>query len=143
MRARAFMLPVLACGAVAACGGGGGGGSDGDGEQPPAEDSVRSALTAYRDATAARDAQRLCTRLLARALVTRIERAGLPCQEALRIALEDVRDPVLEVQSVRVRGTTAEARVRSGAAGQEPSTDTVRLVQEDGTWRITSLTESR
>ncbi len=108
-------------------------------DAPTPEDEVRSALTAYADATAKRDEQRLCDRLLSRDLVTRVQRAGLPCEQAFRVALEDVRDPKLEVQSVKVAGERAEARVRTSATGQAPSVDTVRLVREAGSWRIASL----
>jgi hypothetical protein len=38
-----------------------------------------------------------------------------------------------------VTGDAATADVRTSAAGQEPSRDTLRLARVDGTWRIASL----
>jgi hypothetical protein len=40
---------------------------------------------------------------------------------------------------VTVDGTTATAQVRSSAAGQEPSEDTVDLIKVGDAWRIASL----
>jgi hypothetical protein len=42
---------------------------------------------------------------------------------------------------VEVSGDQALARARSTAVGEPPSTDIVRLVKEDGDWRIASLSE--
>jgi hypothetical protein len=38
-----------------------------------------------------------------------------------------------------VRGERATAQVRTSAAGQQPSRDTVALEKVDGVWRIASL----
>ena len=50
-----------------------------------------------------------------------------------------MREPRLSVGAVTVDGDTATAEVRSSAAGQEPSEDTVELVRVDDRWRIASL----
>ena len=52
---------------------------------------------------------------------------------------EDVQDPHLAVGAVVVGDDSATAEVRSSAAGQAPSQDTVRLVRLEGGWRILSL----
>lgn len=128
MRARAsLLLPIVL---LAGCGGD---------DPPAAEVQVRQVLADFGEATAAKDEQRLCDDLLSRELVGRVQNAGLPCEQALRIGLQDVRAPRLEVLSVMVRNESAEARVRTSAAGQRPSTDVVQLVREGGAWRVASL----
>src|SRR5690606_32948567 len=103
------------------------------------ERDVRDALEAFAEATAAKDYQRLCDELFASALVEQV-RTQLPCEVALRnSSLEEARDPKLEIRSISVDGDRATAVVRSSAANQESSEDTVELVKEDGEWRIMSL----
>jgi hypothetical protein len=53
--------------------------------------------------------------------------------------LEGVRDPRLTVGLITVADETATAQVRSSAAGQESSEDTVDLVRVGDGWRIASL----
>jgi len=132
VRARpALPLVVLALG-LAGCG------RDGD-EEPREEDAVRATLTTYAKATARGDAARICRDVLATALVERIQRQGVTCGEAVQAGLTGVRDPRLRVESVQVDGTRATAQVRSTAAGQPPSQDTIRLVREKAGWRIAAL----
>jgi hypothetical protein len=107
------------------------------------EARVRETLAAFADAVARKDHQRLCDELFSRALVEAVSRT-LPCEVALRTSeLERARRPAIAVRSVTVEGGTATARVRSSAANQPPSEDTVRLVREDGTWRIAALASAQ
>jgi hypothetical protein len=101
--------------------------------------AVRGTLTELERATAARDYRGLCDQVLARALVRRVASAGLPCETALKVGLNGVRQPHLQVSAVKVRGNRALAQVYSGATGQKDGTDVVELVRERGTWRVTSL----
>jgi predicted small lipoprotein YifL len=112
----------------------------GCGEQGPTpEQQVRATVNAFGRATAEKDYRELCDRLLAPSLVDEVEAIGLPCESALARGLGDVKDPRLTIGSVRVNGDRASAEIRTAAAGQEPSRDTLRLVNVDGTWRIASL----
>jgi hypothetical protein len=121
-------LALLATGVVlAGCGG------------PTDDQQVRQAITAFGQATKAKDYKRMCTQLLAPALVTQVQSIGLPCEQALQRGLGSVRDPQLVVGKVTVNGTRATAQVRSSAAGEAPSSDLVRLQKIRGTWRIASL----
>ena len=70
-----------------------------------------------------------------------MEQIGLPCEDALEKGFEGVRDPQLSVGAISVNGAGATAQVRSSAAGQAPSEDTVELVRVDDGWRIASLGE--
>jgi hypothetical protein len=112
----------------------------GCGEQGPTpEEQVRSTVAEFGRATAAKDYQALCDRLLAPSLVEELKSIGLPCEVALRQGLGDVREPRLTIGRVRVEGERASAQIRTAAAGEEPSEDTLELVNENGTWKISSL----
>lgn len=97
---------------------------------------VRAALERYETASRDKDVQTLCDDLLAQSYVRQTASSGLPCEVALRTALEDVRNPSLEVLGVEVNGDRALARVRGTAAGQNVGEDAYTLVHEDGGWRI-------
>jgi len=133
MRRRPAPLPVVLAALVllGAAGVGCGGESD--------EERVRETLGDFGEATARKDYQRLCDELLSRKLIEQVRAAGVPCELALKTGLEDVREPRLQVRDVTITGDRALARVRTTAAGQEPSDDQVRLVREGGDWRIASL----
>lgn len=106
---------------------------------PPPEQQVRSTVAAFARATAEKDYRTLCDRILAPALIEDVESIGLPCEDALRQGLGDVKDPRLSIGAVRVNGDEATVETRSSAAGEPPSQDTLRLVNLDGTWKISSL----
>jgi hypothetical protein len=125
---RALALAAVA-GALAGCG-----------EQAPSDAAqVRETLTAFGRATAAKDYQTLCDRLLAPALIADVKKIGLPCEIALQQGLGEVREPRLIIGAVTVTGKKANAEVRTSAAGQAPSRDTIALVKTDKGWRIASL----
>ncbi|MEY2516287.1 MAG: hypothetical protein QOJ89_3645 [bacterium] len=97
---------------------------------------VRQSLERYEQASSRKDYQTLCDDLLASSYVKQTASSGLPCEVALRTALEDVRNPTLEVLSVEVNGDRAAARVRGSAAGQVPGEAVYTLVREHDSWRI-------
>ena len=107
--------------------------------EPTDEEQVRTTLTAFSRATAAKDYQALCDKLLAPSLISDLKKIGLPCEIALQQGLGDVRQPRLIVGEVTVRGKTAVAEVRTTAEGEAPSRDTVELERTDAGWRIASL----
>jgi hypothetical protein len=133
VRLRPPVLTALAALALAGCGDSG----------PSDEARIRSTLEEFQRATAAKDYAALCDRVLAPKLIETVEQVGLSCETALEEGFESVRDPRISVGSVTVDGDTATAQVRSSAAGQEPSEDTVRLVRVDDSWRIASLGEGQ
>jgi hypothetical protein len=103
------------------------------------EREVRDTLRAFGDATARKDYQRLCDELFSEKLVEEV-RQTVPCEVALKnSSLDEARAPKLEVRSVKLDGDTATAVVRTSAANQPPSQDTVRLVRERERWRIAAL----
>ena len=112
----------------------------GCGEPSPApEEQVRSTVAEFGRATAAKDYTKLCDRLLAPSLIEEVESIGLPCEVALRRGLGQVRDPRLTIGRIEVRGDRASAQIRTTATGEQPSEDTLELVNVDGTWKISSL----
>ena len=108
---------------------------------PDDNEAVSQTLDDYAAATRDKDYQTICDELYAKDLVERVRAAGLPCEVALRTGLEDRQNPRLQVLGVEVNGDQALARVRSTAGGEVPSTDVVRLVKEDGDWRVAALSE--
>jgi hypothetical protein len=112
----------------------------GCGESGPSdEEQIRSTLAQFGRATEDGDYRALCERVLAPKLVDAVEQIGLPCEQALAKGFEDVREPRISVGTVTVKEDTATAEVRSSAAGQPPSEDTVDLVRVGDSWRIQSL----
>jgi hypothetical protein len=97
---------------------------------------VRQALARYQQASGEKDYQTLCDDLLASSYVKQTASSGLPCEVALRTALENVRNPTLRVLGVEVNGDRAAARVRGSAAGQVAGEAVYTLVREGDVWRI-------
>lgn len=106
---------------------------------PSDEERVRTVLADFGRATAAKDYDRLCSRILAPALVEQVTSIGLACPAALRQGLGEVSEPRIAVGAVRVAGDAATAEVSSSARGQVPSRDTIELRRVRSGWRIASL----
>jgi len=106
---------------------------------PSDEQRIRETLNSFEQAAAAHDYDALCDRILAPKLIDTLEQIGLPCETALQKGFEGLEDPRISVGVVKVSGDTATAQVRSSAAGQSPSEDTVDLVRVGDGWRIASL----
>jgi len=112
---RPVRRPIVAVLAVAGvcCGCGGG---------PTDTEQVHDVVTAFGQASAAKDYQRLCDDLLAPKLVSDVESAGLPCELALKQGLGEVAAARLTIGTVRVpcsTGPTVEApgaKMTSGAS---------------------------
>ena len=124
---RLYVALLVLGAALSACGG------------PSESERVHETVEAFGKATAAKDYQRLCDELLAPKLVEEVEAAGLPCEVALRQGLGEVEAPTITIGRITVNGDAATAEVRSTAAGEEPSADTLELVRVEDSWRIASL----
>ena len=109
-------------------------------DEPTPEEEVRATLTAFSRATAAKDYQALCDKLLAPSLIADLKKIGLPCEIALQQGLGEVEQPRLVLGRVTVKGKRATAEVRTSAEGQAPSRDTLALERTEEGWRISSLT---
>jgi hypothetical protein len=124
-----YLAPALALLILAGCGESG----------PTPEEQVRSTVAEFGRATAAKDYTALCDHILAPELIEEVESIGLPCERALRQGLGDVEDPRLTIGTIKIDDDKASAEVRTTAAGEEPSQDTLELVNLDGVWKISSL----
>ena len=125
---RPIVAVLVVAGVCCGCGGG-----------PTDTEQVHDVVTAFGQASAAKDYQRLCDDLLAPKLVETVESAGLPCELALKQGLGEVSSPKLTIGAIRVNGDAATADVQSSAQGEKPSRDTLQLVRVGSAWRIASL----
>jgi hypothetical protein len=82
-----------------------------------------------------KDANKLCTQLFARALVTKLD-AGSTCKDEMDKALADTDDFKLDVRDVKVSGTEATATVREGTDGP---TKLIQFVREANRWKVTGF----
>jgi hypothetical protein len=108
---------------------------------PTDEQQVARVVNAFGRATATKDYAALCTRILAPSLIRTLTDIGLPCERALAKGLGSVRSPHLAIGAITIDGDRATAGVRTSAAGQAPSQDTLRLERVHGAWRVASLAE--
>jgi hypothetical protein len=119
-----------------AAGCGGGGGDDPKPIAGPAKD-VATTIQRFQKATAARDFATICEQLLAAA--TRREAGGDQCPDVLDQRARGIRRPRIRIVAIEVQGDRAQARVRTTATGQAVTTNVIRLVREDGRFRVLSL----
>ena len=104
------------------------------------EASFERASRAIEDlegALAARDYGRICDAIFSPE--GRRRAGGEECRRRLARTSGGVRDPQLELVSVRREGNAAITRVRAWSEGERPAIDVVRLVPGRGGYRIESL----
>ncbi len=102
---------------------------------------VAQVIEDYQDAARKGDDDKVCNRLLATALVKKIEADGQDrCQDRMKDALRDVDAFELDVKKVAVTGTSATATVKS-PGGSDPHEQQVTLVKEGtpATWKISEI----
>ena len=83
-----------------------------------------------------KDAERLCSELLARSLVQQLDAGGASCKQEMEDALADADEFVVNLRDVKVSGNEATAEVRQGDTGP---TRTIRFVREDNRWKATAF----
>jgi hypothetical protein len=106
---------------------------------PSDQQRVRQTVTDFGRAVRNGDYAHICRQLFAARLVEQLQQINLPCEQALLRSLGSRRDLQLTIGTVKVDGTTASAQIRTSAAGEQPSQDTLELVKVDGDWRISAL----
>ncbi len=126
-RASSAVACICACAlAVAGCG-------------ASAHDQVQAKVSQFLSAIASHDYKTLCTQVLAPTLLTRLAGGGIKCEDAMRISLQSVHDPILSVGRITVSGSTAQAITLSGARGQKGAFESINLTDTSDGWRISSL----
>ena len=121
-------LPVTACGSTQA--------SDSDSEFKGEQATVAEVVDRLAAAGKAGDAEKICTDVLSKQLVTELKSAGGDCVTEMDRAIDDASDFNLTVRSVKVNGNNATAQVRQGDSG---TTATFTFVKENGAWRASAL----
>jgi hypothetical protein len=108
------------------------------GEQRAAAQAIAN-LQTY---ATARDEQKICTNLLAKAVVARLELAKGGCKQAMNKQLGEIDSFEVTVQSLQVDASaappTASASVKNVRSGKT-RLSTVSLVKEGGKWKISSI----
>jgi hypothetical protein len=82
------------------------------------------------------NAKKICSDILARQLVAEIKRAGGDCESEMMAAIPAASDYDLKVDSVKVTGGSATAKVRQGTQGKVA---TFSFIKEKGDWRASAL----
>jgi hypothetical protein len=82
------------------------------------------------------NAKKICSDILARQLVAELKSAGGDCESEMKAAIQDASDYDLKVDSVKVTGGSATARVRQGTKGRVA---TFSFIKEKGNWRASAL----
>lgn len=104
-----------------------------------AQDQIRSTVQQLANAAAAHDYKTICDSVLAPSLVRRLTGNGISCEQAMRVALGGVRDPVISIGKISVRGGRGTAITLTVARGQQAALSAIELVQTGDGWRISSL----
>jgi len=102
------------------------------GEQRAVAQKVEDLEAAGQD----RRPEDICSDILSRTVVDRLEAASTDCAAEMKKAIEDVDDYDLETRKVTVEGDQATAEVQQGADGP---TTTMQFVREGDQWRAVSL----
>jgi hypothetical protein len=140
-RALLLAIGLAGAGVAAAFLGGGRLGGDSAENEPPravgeATRQVAATLQQFERALADGDFATICGNLFTRE--AREAAGGDRCPSVLQDTAGGLRNPNVQIASITVRGNTATAVVRATVAGGPPVTDTIRLIKQDGRYRIVS-----
>ncbi len=140
MLRRAPLIILLAVAALAGCGPAAGQDSTEDFTGPPGE--IVATVEALQEAAGARDAQAVCSNLLASEVLRVMRARGTPCPRAVEDAL--LATGVVELQvprdGVQIQGEDeAQVRVEVGAREGEIDTVTFAMVREERTWKLAGI----
>jgi hypothetical protein len=101
-----------------------------------AQQDVVKVVDSLAQAGSRGDANKICTEILAKQLVTELKSAGGDCVTEMDRAIKDASDYDLQVTSVKINGANATAQVRQGKDGQVA---TFTFVKEGGVWKASAL----
>ena len=101
-----------------------------------AQQDVVKVVDSLAQAGSRGDADKICTEILAKQLVTELKTAGGDCVSEMDRAISDASDYDLQVTSVKINGPNATAQVRQGKDGQVA---TFTFVKEGDAWKASAL----
>ena len=119
--------------ALAGCGGG----DDDDQAAGGLAREASAVIEQLERSIAAGEFERICSELLSAEV--RRQAGGGDCPAMLERTSAGVKRPRIEVEEIRIEGATAAVDVVTVAEGQARVEDTIRLVREAGSYRISSL----
>ena len=99
---------------------------------------VASTIEDLESAASKGDEAEICGQLLSARLVDRLSTRGKDCRTVVQDALDDADTSNLTVESVRISGDRAVARVKA-ETGDHDRIETVALVRERNRWKIAQL----
>lgn len=123
------LAAALACGIVLAAAGCAG--ND--------RDQITNKVQELARAVGDRDYKRICDDVLAPSLVAHLVKNGIACRSAMQVALQGVREPVVSIGKITIRGSRATAITLTVAQGQRASLAAIELVKTGDGWRISNL----
>ena len=118
---------------LSSCGGG-------DGDDQDAGGLAREAAAVIEQlerSIAGGEYERICSELFSAEV--RRQAGGGECPAMLERTSAGVERPRIEVKDIKIEGATATVDIVTVAEGQARVEDTIRLVREEGTYRISSL----
>ena len=141
MRTRVLVATSLALAALLAGCTASGSNSDSSSDFKGASALVATTIEDLQSAASKGDETEICGQLLAARLVGRLSARGKDCRTVVQDALDAADTSNLTVESVRITGDTAVARVKA-ETGDRDRIETVGLVRERNRWKIARLPAS-
>jgi putative lumazine-binding protein len=135
---RRALFALLAVLAVAGCAPQSSSTNDSAGDFRGAQRQAAQAIEDLESAASDGDQAKICRDLLSRALAGRLASSGRSCPATVDEALKDTDSFDITVESVRVNGERATARVKL-ETGDDDRRATISLVREGNRWRIASF----
>jgi hypothetical protein len=103
------------------------------------EHDVAQTIANLQSDITAGEQKKVCANDLAASVVTRL--GGIKdCERTIKDQIGEVDNTELEVESVKVNGSSAVAKVKSVYAGRKTPGASVALIEEGGKWKIATLT---
>jgi hypothetical protein len=126
-------LPAVLALVIAGCGASSGGDFSG------ASQDVADKIEELQSAGERSDESKICQDVLAPALRQKIAQGGLSCNAEVDDALGDADDFDLAVESVKITGNTATARVKARIGSDKNAIRTMTLTRDGQRWLISDL----
>ena len=123
-------IALLVAASVAGCGS-----SSSSGQFEGEEKEVAQVIEDLQDYAQRNEASEICQNVLDTEVVQRI--SGGDCEKTIEQEIDEADNYDLTVDSVRVSGTTARARVKAGR--DEDQVETIELRKNGDVWKITRL----